>query len=101
MPIPRYSLQESVRRGTEWYSKSIRSHEDVLDNFGKVLVIDIETGEYEIDRDNLVAAHRILDRKPEAQLYAMRIGCPALGKMGGGWSAGFERMRREQGDQTK
>jgi hypothetical protein len=53
----------------------------------KALVIDIETGEYEIDDDGLAAAHRARAKHPDAALYAMRIGYPAYAKIGG-WGLG-------------
>ena len=84
MPTPRYSPEETVRRGKEWYDREIRPKVEA-DNFGKRLIINIETGEYEIDEDSLVATRRLLARDPDAQLYGMRIGFPAAAKMGGGW----------------
>jgi hypothetical protein len=96
MPRPRYSAQETVARGEEWYERAIRAQVETDENKGKILVIDVETGDYEIDTDNLAAVHRILDRKPDAALYALRIGYPALGKMGGTWSAAFEKQKQSK-----
>lgn len=85
MPIPRYPLEEFSRRGLEWYETVIRPQvED--GNFGKRLIIDIETGEYEMSDDDREATMRILSRKPDAQLFGMRIGYPAMSKRGGAWN---------------
>lgn len=84
MQTHRYSLEEAVRRGKEWYERQIRAQVEA-DNFGRKLIINIETGEYEIDDDSLAATHRTLAKDPDAQLYGMRIGFPAAAKMGGGW----------------
>ena len=73
MGHPRYSSEEIVRRGQEWYEREIRSKVEE-GNKGKNLIIDIETGEYEIDDDQLAAAHRALAKHPGAALYGMRIG---------------------------
>jgi hypothetical protein len=87
MGHPRYSKEEIVRRGEELYEQQIRGQIDEENNKGKALVIDIETGDYEIDEDGLEAAHRARAKHPDAALYAMRIGYPAYSKIGGGWGA--------------
>lgn len=79
MPVPQYSPQETARRGKEWYERSVRAQVEE-GNFGKVLVIDVETGEYELGDGHLTVARRAFSKKPEAQLYALRIGFPALSK---------------------
>jgi hypothetical protein len=84
MGHPRYSKEEIARRGQEWYEREIREKVEA-GNEGKILVIDIETGDYEIDDDQLAAAHRALAKHPGAALYGMRIGYPSLAKIGGGW----------------
>lgn len=84
MGHPRYSNEEIVRRGEEIYERDLRA---MLEpgNVGKVVVIDIETGEYEVDEDEVAAARRALVKNPGATLYGTRIGYPALAKIGGGW----------------
>ncbi len=54
---------------------------DTESNRGKFLVIDIETGEFELDGDRLVASERAAVRHPGAPLFVMRIGYPALGRL--------------------
>jgi hypothetical protein len=87
MPLPRYTPQDASRLGRDWYQRKVEPLVDNEENQGKVVVIDIETGEYELDSDAAALTQRILARKPEAQLYALRVGFPAYGKMGGSWSA--------------
>jgi hypothetical protein len=86
MGHPRYSTEEIVRRGEELYESGIRAKVE-QGNTGKILVIDIETGDYEIDDDHLQATRRALAKHPGAALYSLRIGYPSLGKIGGGWAA--------------
>lgn len=81
----RYSPKEIVQRGKEIYERDLRAKLETEANIGKILEIDIETGEYAMDEDHLTAAHRLLDKKPHAVLYGMRIGYPAVYKVGGGW----------------
>jgi len=70
---PRYSKEEFARRGDEIYERAIRSHLKPEDK-GKFVLIDIETGAYEIDADELAASDRLLARYPEAQVWMVRVG---------------------------
>lgn len=81
MGHPRYSKEEIVQRGEALYQSDIRAKVEP-GNKGKILVIDIETGDYEIDDDHLKATRRALAKHPGAALYGLRIGYPALGKIG-------------------
>ena len=70
---PRYSAEETARRGDEIYERDISSHLGP-DDEGKFVVIDIETGAYEVDRDEIVASDRLLARYPDAQVWLRRVG---------------------------
>jgi hypothetical protein len=77
MPHSRFSSEEIVRRGEDLYERSI--HARVEDqHMGKIIVIDIETGEYEIDETTLPAARRAQAKHPDAALYSKRIGYDAV-----------------------
>ena len=81
MPHPQYTAAQIVQRGQRLYESQLRSQvED--HNSGKVLVIDIETGDYELDTDDIAASHRLQAKHPGAALYAMRIGSPTFGRIG-------------------
>lgn len=82
MPHPRYSSEEIVRRGQALYDQQL-CNQVAAGNTGKFLVLDIETGEYEIDRDELAALKRAKAKRPEAPLYMLRIGYPAAYRIGG------------------
>jgi hypothetical protein len=82
MPYAKYSPEEVESRGEEIYDQQIRQKVEV-GNKGKFVVIDIETGEYEIDEDDLQATKRALVKRPEAVLYGVRIGYPTAYNLGG------------------
>ena len=46
------------------------------------LTLDVATGEYEIDADDLVARSRMLERHPPENLFTFRIGYRAFGTFG-------------------
>jgi len=83
MPHPRFSGEEIARTGEEIYDKRLRALVEIPANIGKMISIDIETGDYEIDHDTLVAARRVQSRHPEAALYGKRIGYNAAYALGG------------------
>ena len=68
------------------YESRIRAYVAEQINRGKPLIIDIETGEYELSDDSLGASMRLLAKQPGAALYGMRVGYPAFVKAGGGWT---------------
>ena len=82
MPYARYMPEEVVSRGEEIYDQHIRPKVEA-GNKGKFVVIDIETGEYEVDEDDLQATKRALAKRPEAVLYGVRIGYPTAYNLGG------------------
>ncbi len=49
---------------------------------GKYLVIDIETGAYKVDADDLSATKRLLAVRPNAVIYVLRIGFPTAYRIG-------------------
>lgn len=76
-----YSQGSIAARGEEIYHQRLR--EKVESNHkGKFLTIDIETGNYEIDADEVVSSMRLLEKHPEAVLYCLRIGFPAAHRIG-------------------
>jgi hypothetical protein len=70
---PYYSKEEFARRGDEIYERKLRPTLE-KGNEGKFIAIDIETGAYEVDSDELSASDRLLARVPNAQIWLRRIG---------------------------
>lgn len=77
-----YTSGQISARGKEIYEKQLRQKLEP-ENIGKFLVIDIETGEYELDDDHLTASLRAYDKKPDGARYGMRIGYRTSGTLGG------------------
>ena len=70
---PRYSFEEFARRGDNIYERDVRPQVKAEDE-GKFVLIDIETGDYEMDMDELAASDRLLARHPDAQVWLIRVG---------------------------
>jgi hypothetical protein len=75
MPHAEFTATEIAARGEELYKQRIAKYLSDADR-GKFLVIDIETGEYEIAEDDLTATKRVLLKRPDAVTYGVRIGYP-------------------------
>ena len=78
----KYSREEVAERGEAIYEREIRSKVENQSK-GSYLVLDIETGNYEIDQDDLVATKRLMAKRPAAVIYGLRIGYSAAYRLGG------------------
>ena len=70
-----------VDRAYAIYDAKIR-HLVEPEHRGEYLTLDVITGEYEIDADDMAANSRMLERYSPATLVTMRIGYPAFGTFG-------------------
>jgi hypothetical protein len=77
----RYSKEELARRGQELYESGIRQQVEA-GNDGKIVAIDIEIGEFEVDENVMSATNRLFERLPEAQPWVIRIGHRAVDHFG-------------------
>ncbi len=80
-PYPRYSKEEFARRGNEIYEREIQPRLSAQDD-GKFVAIDIETGAFETDTDEIAASRRLLARHPEAQIWFRLVGSPHTRRFG-------------------
>ena len=71
-PKRRYSKQEFARRGDALVEAKVRPHLTVADE-DKFVAIDIETGEYELDKNEMKAADRLRKRVPDPQIWLVHI----------------------------
>jgi hypothetical protein len=81
MASPSSSLDEIADRARALYESQIRPRVDAGDR-GKYLIIEVNSGDYEIDDDDLAASDRAAAKHPNGEFFAMRIGYPALGRIG-------------------
>lgn len=81
MPRPVISSEEISERGQALFEQKIRPTLPPSTR-GKFLVLDIETGEYEIDRNDLAALKRLRSKHPGAPLFVLRIGYPSAYRLG-------------------
>ena len=82
MPYPGHTTEEVARRGQELYERKIRQKVEP-EHDGRFLVVDIESGDYEVADDDLTASDGILARRPNAVLYGLRVGRNYAYRLGG------------------
>jgi hypothetical protein len=84
---PRYTKEEHARRGTEMYERRVRPQVEA-GNTGRIVAIDVDSGEYELADDTLAATDRLLARRPDAQIWLVRIGHAGVHRFGHRITAG-------------
>jgi hypothetical protein len=78
----RYSKEEFARRGDALVESKVRPNLTAADK-DKFVAIDIETGEYELDKDEMKAADRLRKRVPDAQIWLVHVTSGYLHRFGG------------------
>lgn len=81
MSHPRYSSDEIAELGQGLFDRYIRDTLGERDR-GKLLVVDIESGEYELDSDDVAAVKRAREKNPDAAFYVLRVGHSAAFRLG-------------------
>ena len=79
-----YGPGEITALGESIYREQVQSRIGPVEK-GTFVVIDIETGDYEIDPRDAAATRRLLERRPEAVTYGVRVGYRAAYRHVGGF----------------
>lgn len=83
MSLTQYTSEDVVRIGQERYERTIQEKVEA-DYRGKMLVLDIESGDYEIATEDIVAYDALKARRPDAITYLVRVGEPTAFRISGG-----------------
>lgn len=81
MPTLEMTPDEVAERGRSIYEQQIRSQVEA-DNLGRLLLVDVTTGHWEMGEDRIATARKLRAQNPDAILYGLRIGYPAAEKIG-------------------
>ena len=68
------TTEEVVTAGSKIYEQKIRLLVEVPENIGRMLTLDVETGEYRIGMNSIEGAIELKQNKPMARLFTLRIG---------------------------
>lgn len=79
-----------ARRAEEIYERDLRQHVETPENIGRMLILDVESGDYEIDDEGTESSRRLQARHPGKTLFGIRIGY----KTAISFAGGLERIER-------
>ncbi len=74
------SAEEVVRLGKEIYYRDILPHL-AAGSEGRVVAIDVRSGAYEMAETGFASAARLRERKPDAEVFFMRVGFPTMARI--------------------
>ena len=84
MTTTQRSPEETSRLGLEIYRRDILPH--VRDeHWGRVLSIDLNSGDYAIGDSVIDTTDELWERRPDAEIWNVRVGDIALSRFGGGF----------------
>ena len=69
-----WTTEEVVIAGSKIYEQKIRLLVETPENIGKMLTLDVETGEYKIGTNSIEGAIDLKQNRPMARLFTLRIG---------------------------
>jgi hypothetical protein len=68
------SSEEVAQQAMKLYEFSIRDAVEIEANIGKMVIIDIETGKYQVDLNGIESARNLRQQNPTARLFGIKIG---------------------------
>jgi hypothetical protein len=77
------SREEVARRAKALYEESIRAQVETEKNIGKIVTIDVESGDFAVDDQGIEASLQLQSKHPGARLFGIRIGYNVAESLGG------------------
>ena len=81
-PPTRRPREGTALLGDEICERDIRSQVEET-HHGKMVAIDVDSGDYAIGDTVIDVADRLRDRRPDADVWLLRVGFRAAGSIGG------------------
>lgn len=78
----RRPADDTARLGKDIYEREIRRLVEA-DHRGEVVAIDVDSGSYALGKNAIVASESLRERRPDAQIWLMRVGHRTLYHFGG------------------
>ena len=74
---------EIVRIGKEIYERDLKNVLDTPENQGRLVALGIVSGDYLMGRDSAEVIFGMLNKRPDAHVYLLRVGRRAAISLGG------------------
>ncbi len=68
------SSEEVAQQAMKLYEAGIRQTVEIEANIGKMVIIDVETGKYQVDIHGIESARYLRHQNPIARLFGIKIG---------------------------
>jgi hypothetical protein len=81
MRTSKRGLDEVATLGNGLFESKVRSKLRPED-LGKFVAIDVESGDYELDNNDLQAVMRLRSRRPAAEVWLLQAGYPTTCRIG-------------------
>ncbi len=75
--------EANAQRAEEIYANTLRSAVETPENIGKLLTLDVDSGDYEINDDVAAASRHLREKHPGIIPFTIRIGYNAVYSLGG------------------
>ena len=83
MPSTKLNRQEVCDLAKSLYASKIKEQVEIPENIGKMVIIDVGSGDYGVDKTGFGASKNIRSKHPDAQLFGIRIGYDVSATIGG------------------
>lgn len=77
-----------AERGKALYESQVRLQVELPENLGKIVALDTQSADFELDADLLTAGDRLRARHPEAAIWFTRVGYKTTFAVGGALTRG-------------
>ena len=74
--------------GKSLYESQVRSRVELPENVGKIVALDTQSADFELDSDLVVAGDRLRERHPDAAIWFTRVGYKTAFAVGGALTRG-------------
>jgi hypothetical protein len=81
MPTTKRTPDELAALGRDIFDRQVRPTLRPEDD-GKLVAIDVDSGDYELDVDDHAAVMRLRSRRPAGDIWLMRAGFPTTTRIG-------------------
>jgi hypothetical protein len=78
-----WTTEEVATAGKALYADKIKQLVETSENIGKMLTLDVKTGEYIIDENPAETILKLKQKRPFARLFTLRIGYRTAVSFGG------------------
>jgi hypothetical protein len=78
-----WTAEKVISVGEKIYEDNTKQAVETADNIGKMLTLDVETGEYRIHDRGMKNALELRQQRPMAKLYTLKIGYEVGASFGG------------------